>query len=46
MPNTRAVFGAVLEQGESQVVNKINLGTGQRMLLGAGDSNALDPEFR
>lgn len=41
-PNTWAMMGAVFSPGESQTVTKVNLGTGERVILSSGDSNTRD----
>jgi len=45
LPNTWAMVGAVYSSGESQTLTKVNLGTGHRIILSAGDSNAQDVDL-
>ena len=40
--NQWALYGAVLEQGETQTITKVKLGKGDRMLVAGGDRNAED----
>jgi hypothetical protein len=41
-PNSWAMIGAVFSPGESQTLTKVNLGTGRRVMLSAGDGNSRD----